>query len=80
MRNLRFLALYLLCLGTVRAESLDGIGTPLDNRVIAGTEVRFKVALSGAKDNVKIARAKDGSLVFYCQTPRPRHRSSVDAG
>ena len=56
MRSLRFLALYLLCLGTVRAESLDGIGTPLDNRVIAGTEVRFKVALSGAKDNVKIAR------------------------
>ena len=71
MRSLRFLALYLLCLGTVRAESLDGIGTPLDNRVIAGTEVRFKVALSGAKDNVKIARAKDGSLVFIVKRLGP---------
>ena len=40
------------------------MGKPVDRSVVAGSEVRFKVSLPGAKDNVKVARLQDGSLVY----------------
>ncbi|HEY5707013.1 MAG TPA: lipid-A-disaccharide synthase N-terminal domain-containing protein [Terrimicrobiaceae bacterium] len=64
MRSLRLLAPLLFCCATLCGESLDRIGRPVDDSVIPGSEIRFKVALSGAKDNVKAARLRDGSLVY----------------
>jgi len=46
------------------AASLDEIGRPEGNAVQPGSEVRFKIELAGAKDNVKLARLRDGSLVY----------------
>ena len=64
MPRFRFLAPLLLWCATLYAEPLDEIGRPVDDSVIPGSEIRFKVALAGAKDNVKTARLKDGSLVY----------------
>ncbi len=64
MRSLCFPALLLFCCVTLQAESLDQIGKPVDDSVIPGSERRFKVSLAGAKDNVKVAQLKDGSLVY----------------
>jgi lipid-A-disaccharide synthase-like uncharacterized protein len=71
MRSLRFLAAFLFCCATLHAEPIDEIGRPVDDSVIPGSEVRFKVALSGAKDNVKAARLKDGSLVYIVKRLGP---------
>ncbi len=71
MRSLRFLAALLLCCATLHAEPLDEIGRPVDDSIIPGSEVRFKVALSGAKDNAKTARLKDGSLVYIVKRLGP---------
>ncbi len=46
------------------AQPLDEIGRPVDDSLAPGSEIRFKVELAGAKDNVKIARRKDGSVVY----------------
>jgi lipid-A-disaccharide synthase-like uncharacterized protein len=54
----------LFCCATLHGEPLDELGRPVDDSVISGSEIRFKVALAGAKDNVKIARLKDGSLAY----------------
>jgi lipid-A-disaccharide synthase-like uncharacterized protein len=64
MPRLRLLLPLLLCCTTLHAEPLDEIGRPVDGSVLPGSEVRFKVALAGAKDNVKAARLKDGSFVY----------------
>ena len=53
----------LSCAGT-RGDVLDEVGRPVDDTLVAGSEVRFKVELAGVKDNVKIARQRDGSLVY----------------
>lgn len=71
MRSLRFLTAFLFCCATLYAEPLDEIGRPVDDSVIPGSEIRFKVALSGAKDNVKAARLKDGSLVYIVKRLGP---------
>jgi lipid-A-disaccharide synthase-like uncharacterized protein len=64
MRPFRFFPLFLLCYATLHAGSIDQIGRPVDDSVVPGSEIRFKIALSGAKDNVKAAKLKDGSLVY----------------
>jgi len=71
MPSLRVLAPLLLCCATLYAEPLDESGRPVDDSVIRGSEIRFKVALSGAKDNVKVARLKDGSLVYIVKRLGP---------
>lgn len=64
--GIRFVLIVLfgLSLATLRAEPLDQVGRPVDDSVIPGSEVRFKVELAGAKDNVKIVKLKDGSLGY----------------
>ncbi|HEY5744375.1 MAG TPA: hypothetical protein VIS99_17755, partial [Terrimicrobiaceae bacterium] len=64
MRSLCFLAPLLLCCTILHSEPLDEIGRPLDDSVAQDSEVRFKVSLAGAKDNVKVAQLKDGSVVY----------------
>jgi lipid-A-disaccharide synthase-like uncharacterized protein len=71
MPRLRLLLPLLLCCTTLHAEPLDEIGRPVDGSVLPGSEVRFKVALAGAKDNVKAARLKDGSLVYIVKRLGP---------
>lgn len=61
---------YLICVlfvclqATTSAAPLDKIGQPAGDTVQPGSEVRFKIELAGAKDNVKLARLRDGSLVY----------------
>ncbi len=64
MRSLRFLPLLFFCCATLGAEPLDRIGSPVDGSIVPHSEIRFKVSLAGAKDNVKVAKLKDGSLVY----------------
>ena len=64
MRITRHLAFLLFCCATLHADSVDEIGRPVDDSVVPGSEIRFKVSLAGAKDNVKVARLKDGSFVY----------------
>ena len=45
MRSLRFLTAFLFCCATLHAEPLDEIGRSVDDSVIPGSEIRFKVAL-----------------------------------
>ena len=71
MRSLRFLALLVFYCATLYAAPLDEIGRPVDDSVVPGSEVRFKVALSGAKDNAKAAKLKDGSLVYIVKRLGP---------
>ena len=71
MRSLCFLAVPLFCCATLHAEPLDEIGRPVDDSVVPGSEIRFKVALSGAKDNAKTARLNDGSLVYIIKRLGP---------
>ncbi len=42
----------------------DKAGRPLDEALIVGEPARVKIELSGAKDNVKIATLRDGSVVY----------------
>jgi lipid-A-disaccharide synthase-like uncharacterized protein len=64
MRVLCLPALLVLCCVALRAETLDQIGKPVDDSVVPGSEVRFNVSLSGAKDKATVARLQDGSLVY----------------
>ena len=64
MRVLCLPALLVIFCAAVHAEGLDQMGKPVDQSVVPGSEVRFKVSLPGAKDNVKVARLQDGSLVY----------------
>jgi lipid-A-disaccharide synthase-like uncharacterized protein len=64
MRILCSLVPLLFFCATLCGEPLDEIGRPVDDSVISGSEIRFKVPLAGAKDNVKVAKLKDGSLVY----------------
>ncbi len=60
----------LLCLTAVlRAAPLDDIGRPVDQALIAGQPVRFKIELAGAKDNVTMAGLRDGSVVYIVGRP-----------
>jgi len=59
-----FILLLVLAVATLHGEPLDHIGRPVDDSLAAGSEVRFKIELAGAKDNVKIARLKDGSVIY----------------
>jgi lipid-A-disaccharide synthase-like uncharacterized protein len=63
------LILLLFCLtsGLRAAPPLEELGRPVDPSLIEGTPVRFKLELAGAKDNVKLARLRDGSEVFIIQ-------------
>lgn len=58
------LILCLLAPTTLPARSLEESGRPVDDTVVPGSELRFKIELAGAKDNVKMARLTDGSLVY----------------
>lgn len=62
---IRFLFLLLFCFSvTLHADQIDQLGRPVDEALFAEEPIRFKVELSGAKDNVKIAKLKDGSTVY----------------
>ena len=71
MRSPRFLAASLFAAPHFTPSHSDEIGRPVDDSVVPGSEIRFKVALSGAKDNVKAARLKDGSLVYIVKRLGP---------
>jgi lipid-A-disaccharide synthase-like uncharacterized protein len=71
MRSAHFLVALLSCCATLQAEPLDESGRPVDDSVIPGSEIRLKVALSGAKDNVKIARLRDGSIIYIVKRLGP---------
>lgn len=61
----RFFLLLLCCLGcSLQAQTTENPGKPVDESLFAEAPVRFKIELAGAKDNVKLARLKDGSLVY----------------
>jgi lipid-A-disaccharide synthase-like uncharacterized protein len=64
MQNFCFPAFLLFCCTTLQAQQLDQIGKAVDRSIVPGSEVRFKVSLAGAKDNVKVAKLQDGSLVY----------------
>jgi len=59
-----FILLLVLAAAPLHGESLDDVGRPVDDSLAAGSEVRFKVELAGAKDNVKIGRLTDGSVIY----------------
>ncbi len=64
-----------LCLAaSVSAQSLDTAGRPADLSLIGETPIRIKAELAGAKDNVEIAKLKDGSLVYLVK------RAGTDTG
>lgn len=65
----RTLLVLLLFCGLAHAESLDNLGRPVNESQLAGPATRFKIDLAGAKDNVKIAPLKDGSLVYIVKRP-----------
>lgn len=63
--SFRVILFVLLCLGTtLRAQTAEEAGRPVDEALFAEAPVRFKVELAGAKDNVKLARLKDGSIAY----------------
>lgn len=63
--GLRIFIFSLLCLAaTLKAEPLDQVGRPADENLVDGQEVRFKIDLAGAKDNVKLVHLKDGSYGY----------------
>ncbi len=64
--GLRIFIFAFLCLSAaiLRAEPLDQIGRPADEKLVDGQEVRFKIDLAGAKDNVKLVKLKDGSYAY----------------
>ena len=64
MRSLFVTILLLFCCAILQANPLDQIGRPVNDAVVPGSEMRFKVSLAGAKDNVKMAQLNDGSLVY----------------
>jgi lipid-A-disaccharide synthase-like uncharacterized protein len=50
---------------TVRADDpLDHLGRPAEETEMEGAPARLKVDLSGAKNNVKVVRLKDGSIGY----------------
>lgn len=68
---MRWLIVFLCLLAFTRlsAQFLDTIGRPVDDTLEPGSEIRFKIELSGAKDNVKLARKKDGTVVYIVKRP-----------
>ncbi len=64
MRSILFLFLAGIFLVGVQAEDIGELGRPVDPSLISGQQVRMKVDLSGAKDNVKIVRLNDGSIAY----------------
>lgn len=63
------IAILLFAAGILRAEPLDETGRPVDESLLTGPAVRFKASLAGARDNVKITRLRDGSLVYIVKRP-----------
>jgi lipid-A-disaccharide synthase-like uncharacterized protein len=59
-----FILSALLAFASLAAGDLDDTGRPVDETLVPGSEIRFKIELAGAKDNVKMARLQDGSIVF----------------
>ena len=59
-------SLLVLSYATLHARPLDQIGKPVDDSVVPGSEVRFKVALAGAKDNVKVAKLEGRFARLHC--------------
>lgn len=64
MRSILFLLLACIFLVGAQAEDIGNLGRPVDPSLISGQQVRMKVDLSGAKDNVKIVRLNDGSIAY----------------
>lgn len=64
LRTLSWLlvAAALFCAPGLRAQ--DSVGQPVDPALLEGPVTRLKIPLAGAKDNVKLARLKDGRTVF----------------
>jgi len=46
------------------ADTLETMGRPVDREAFAGPEVRFKIQLAGAKNNVKLVELKSGEMVY----------------
>lgn len=46
------------------AGAEDLVGQPVDESLLEGPATRYNVELAGAKDNVKLARLKNGGTVF----------------
>lgn len=65
----RFLIVFLCLAATAFAAPLDNLGRPVDKTLIEEEPVRFPIALAGAKDNVSLARLRDGSQVFIVKRP-----------
>ncbi len=68
---LRVIFLVLLLGTAAHAESLDEAGRPFDPALLGGPETRLKIELAGAKDNVKIAPLKDGTMVYIVKRLGP---------
>lgn len=64
MRSILILLLACIFLVGAQAEDIGELGRPVDPALISGQQVRMKVDLSGAKDNVKIVRLNDGSIAY----------------
>lgn len=64
--SLYYLIVFLMAFagGNVCADPLDTLGRPVDPEAFAGPEVRFKVQLAGAKNNVKLVELKNGKMVY----------------
>jgi lipid-A-disaccharide synthase-like uncharacterized protein len=63
-RLLLIFCLFCLTPALRASESLDELGRPVDPAEIEGPAARFKVDLSGAKNNVKVVHLKDGSIGY----------------
>lgn len=59
----------LLCLGALTSPASEEAGQPVDEALFAEPPVRFKIDLAGAKNTVKLARLRDGSLVYIVNHP-----------
>jgi lipid-A-disaccharide synthase-like uncharacterized protein len=53
------------------ADPWEAVGEPVDPARIEGPVTRFKVELRGAGDSVKLARLRDGSVVYLIERAGP---------
>ena len=58
------IVLVLVTMFVCQSRAEDSLGKPLDESLLEGPATRYNVELAGAKDNVKLAKLKDGSTVF----------------
>jgi lipid-A-disaccharide synthase-like uncharacterized protein len=67
----RFLFALLFLTFPLSAAPLDKTGRPLDETLIAGEPLRFKIDLAGANDNVALVRLRDGSMAYLLRRVGP---------